>query len=618
MRSHRQAEAYRQALAESGIPATVGSRESVYHTEECREMQLLLRAIADPADLGKLKAALAIPWFGRSGNDLYNLWRDEERLNLLHCRFLDYHQSWREQGLMAMMSRLLVAEEVLITLAARSMAERSIVNISHLLELVQAQEDEENLGMDQVVQWLAKMAGEEHGTENTELLLESDEEAVRIVTMHGAKGLEYPVVFCPFLWYRSSRLTKEKYQVTGHDDDGRMVVDLGSDRFLQRREKAVEEQMAEDLRLLYVAVTRAKIRCYTMWVDCKARGSVASSLHSALGYLLFPEEEVLSYQAQQEKLLALAQGGRVQLVRVAGNEQAVEAAIKGTGENFRPLAPSSRSLQTDRQMSSYSAMAMLSEYEQETPAALAGVGPPVPVPGLPAGASFGNVMHELLDQLPFSDIALKNCDNDPILRQKCLRYGVAADTAEMRLLLQQVVTTPLLPQGVTANFSLSEIAAEKCCKEMGFYFHLGLLATDRINAILADEPTVVPLGYKKMRGYLTGFIDLVCEFDGKYYLLDYKTNYLGDSLADYREDKLSAAMQAHNYGLQYWIYTLVLHRHLQNVVEGYSYQQHFGGVLYLFVRGMTRDIPGSGVYTALPDYDKVLALGKAIGGQGYE
>ncbi len=149
---------------------------------------------------------------------------------------------------------------------------------------------------------------------------------------------------------------------------------------------------------------------------------------------------------------------------------------------------------------------------------------------------------------------------------------------------------------------------------MGFYFHLGRLATERINRILADEPTVVPLAHKTMRGYLTGFIDLVCEYRGKFYILDYKTNFLGDALADYQTDNLLAAMQAHNYGLQYWIYTLVLHRHLQNRLASYRYQDHFGGVMYLFVRGMAPDIPGSGVFAASPDYEKVVALDLAIGG----
>lgn len=618
VRSHRQAEAYRRALAEAGIPAVVASRTSVFHTDECRYLLLLLQAIANPGDMVKLKTALAIPWFGFDGHHLYELWQDEEWLNQLCARFQEYHQRWREQGFLAMMSRLLVVEEVLVTLAGGSLAERAIANINHLLELVQEEESGANLGMGQVVQWILQMTRDDAATDNTELLLESDEQAVRIVTMHGAKGLEYPVVFCPFLWYRSDRLSGEKYQVSGHDSDNRLVVDLGSDLFVQRREQAVGEQMAEDLRLLYVAITRAKIRCYVMWADVGPHVPVADSFASALGYLLFPGG-MLAYAAQQKQLQEVAASGNaVQLLIIGEDNDRPTAIARATPRELRALPASGRSLYTDWQMSSYSALAMLSEYEHEGEAleivASSGAGRSVPVLGLPMGASFGNVIHDLLEELPFAAIAQGSQDHSPLLRQKCLRYGVMADPEAIGELLRQVVTTPLLATDRDENFSLAGVDARRCLKEMGFYFHLGLLATEQINVILAGEPTVAPLAQKSMRGYLTGFIDLVCQFSGKYYILDYKTNYLGDALDDYHSDKLIAAMLAHNYGLQYWIYTLVLHRHLQNRLPGYSYQEHFGGVMYLFVRGMAQDIPGSGIFSTRPDYDKVLALDAVLGG----
>ncbi len=176
-----------------------------------------------------------------------------------------------------MMSRLLIEEDVLPTLAARKMAERSIANIQHLLELVQEQENKESLGIGQILQWLQEMMQGEQSADNVELLLESDEEAVRIVTMHSAKGLEYPVVFCPFLWFSSNRIRGEKYQIICHDDEHQAVIDLGSDQFEARREKAAQEEMAEELRLLYVALTRAKVRCYISWADVKPFGSVGDS-----------------------------------------------------------------------------------------------------------------------------------------------------------------------------------------------------------------------------------------------------------------------------------------------------------------------------------------------------
>jgi exodeoxyribonuclease V beta subunit len=616
VRSHRQGEEYRQALVDAGIPAVVSSRESVFHTAECRELLLLLQAIASPGEMVKLKTAMTISWFGLTGNDLYDLWRDEERFGAFHSRFLGYNRQWQEAGFLAMMSRLLVDEEVLVTLAAGRMAERAIANIHQLLELVQEQETAENLGIGEVLQWLQRTIRAERGSDNAELLLESDEEAVRIITMHGAKGLEFPVVFCPFLWYRSNRLAGERNQVSCHDDRHSLVVDLGSAQFGLRREKAVEEEMAEDLRLLYVALTRAGLRCYTMWADVKPYANVADSFQSPLGYLLFPDGPQ-PREEQQAGLQALVRQRGVQLVEVAGDDEPPAAMAQPDQRELHPLSPSGRSLYTDWQMSSFSALAMQSEYEQETeqmPRVHPGTtARPLPVAGLPAGAGFGNVIHDLLQLHDFSAIARQEM-NSELLGQKCRRYGVTVDPALAAELLKNVVATPLFAGESDRQFSLAMLDERRCLKEMAFYYRLGRLTTDRINTVLAAEPTVVPLSHKTMRGYLTGFVDLFCEYRGKYYILDYKTNYLGANLADYQGDRLVAAMQSHNYGLQYWIYTLVLHRHLGNLLDEYSYADHFGGVFYLFVRGMTPDIPGSGVYATLPDYRTLAALDQATGG----
>jgi exodeoxyribonuclease V beta subunit len=126
--------------------------------------------------------------------------------------------------------------------------------------------------------------------------------------------------------------------------------------------------------------------------------------------------------------------------------------------------------------------------------------------------------------------------------------------------------------------------------------------------LFRSEPTVALLGPRELRGYLTGFIDLIFEFNNKYYLVDYKTNFLGKRAADYATEKLVAAMQAHNYGLQYWLYTVVLDHYLANMVDGYVYERDFGGVLYLFVRGMSPARPGSGVFYTMPEHRKVQAL----------
>ncbi len=167
-------------------------------------------------------------------------------------------------------------------------------------------------------------------------------------------------------------------------------------------------------------------------------------------------------------------------------------------------------------------------------------------------------------------------------------------------------------EGLNAGFTLSELDEAKVLKEMEFYYALGRVDTESINRILAGEEGVAELADKNLQGFLTGFIDLVFEHGGKYYIADYKTNYLGEYLEDYSAEKLLQAMTEHNYGLQFWIYSLVLHNHLKNVVEGYDVEQHFGGVFYLFVRGMTESRVNNGVFFTKPDSDKLNELQEAF------
>ncbi len=603
VRSNAQAEDYQLAFSAEGIPVVVASRVSVFETQACLEMFMLLEAIAAPGDMQRLKRAMTISWFGLSGGDLQKIWQDEALFDDWHGRFQVSFRRWREQGFLTMINSLIAEEKVYITLAGGFAAQRNISNIRHLSELIQTAENNENFGIGRTLQWLkARMRAPQTG-EDVELRLESDEEAVRIVTMHSAKGLQYPIVFCPYLWYRSTRMQRKKWATSCHDDQQRLVLDLGSDRFEARREKAAAEEFAEDLRIAYVALTRARFCCYVFWADVKGSGLTADSFSSALGYLLFPEGRV-DYQTQHK---ALSRRSTDPFVGYRGPAEKEVQGLSTLGhdagaEGLAPLMPSSRSLHTDWQMSSYSALASLGDHDEQDhvlPVRDLSDQEPILYPALPAGTGFGNVVHGILEQVPFADLAGGEGLRETFVRQ-CDRYGVRMEPEYLERLLQTIVTTPLMA-GHGQEFALAGLDSSHLIKEMPFYFHPDRIATSEINAILAAEPTVIPLARKVMHGFLTGFVDLFFEQEGRFYILDYKTNYLGDLAQDYSRDNLVRAMAAHNYGLQYWIYSLVLDRYLKNVLPGYRYERHFGGVMYLFVRGMQPAVAGSGVYFALPD-----------------
>jgi exodeoxyribonuclease V beta subunit len=226
---------------------------------------------------------------------------------------------------------------------------------------------------------------------------------------------------------------------------------------------------------------------------------------------------------------------------------------------------------------------------------------------LPRGAHTGNVVHDLLENNGFIDLA-KRKDISAQRDKACQRYGLKLEQPDMiDALLQAVVAKPL--SDTEADFCLMNLPENRCLKEMPFYLSMQAMDASQINLILRDTPAFQPLTSKQMCGYLTGFIDLICEYKGLYYVMDYKTN----GLPDYKPETLTHAMREHNYGLQYWIYTVVLHRYLQNRLPDYDYEMHFGGVRYLFVRGMQQDEAMSGVYQDRPDFDRVEALAGLFG-----
>jgi len=609
VRTNAQARDYQTALQQAGVPAVLNNTESVYASMQAVELYQLLQVIADPSDSRLLKQALSLDWFGLNGQQFYQLLQDEAALDQWTTRLQHYHQRWQALGLMSMMRELLVNEQILQILSGLPQAERGLTNLYHLLELLQQVEQEQGLSVPKTVTYLAMMLQEETGgVDEQQLRLESDADAVKIVTMHRSKGLEYEIVFCPVLWQSDSRLQQEKQLISCHQN-GQMLSDLGSEAFETHKKQAIYEQAAEELRVCYVALTRAKYRCYLAWANVRSK---EQPNQSPLAYLFDFAED--SFMAQQAKLKNFhTEQPEVFAYSVLSVPQEITATYRLADEK-QPLTVKlkQRKFYPVWQMTSYTALASSSsaitpelpmdkaqENESSTP-----VAEPLL---LPKGSHTGNVIHNLLEFNSFKKLADPAIDISAQRDKTCARFGLQlAEPEVIDTLLRTVVSTPL--SASDENFCLKNISAAHCLKEMPFYLALQPLQMNHVNLLLQHCPTYQPLLEKKLAGYLTGFVDLICQYDGRYYVMDYKTN----ALSDYQPHSLTAAMREHNYGLQYWLYSVVLHLYLQNRLPNYSYQHHFGGVRYLFVRGMQQDVPMSGVYAALPDLQTLEALCRVL------
>ena len=614
VRTNRQAEDFFQEFSRRGIPALLSSRKDVFQTREAADLLLVLRGVSTPSDSGLLRTVLGLDWFGLSGASYFQVCSDEERFNEVRERFHGYHRQWNESGLLVMMNDLLEGEGVFLHLSRRPQAERRITNIQHLVELVQQQQSQRRLSLSQILIWLQERLADTAAVQEAELRLESDRDAVNVVTMHSAKGLEYEIVFCPYLFRSTVSATPTGTVHCTVPEQGR-ICDLGSDRYEQHAQLSCQEEIEEERRLAYVAVTRARLRSYLIWAELKKRGTIPSSFESPLGRLLFPAGEC-AFTQQKEQLMELGSADHCLYRVIEADQPPMRYEVQASTADFleaRKYSP--ERLQTNRIRTSFSGLTLLARSHGDEYHKAGDEGGGATPPGdalLPGGVRFGNMIHDALEMFSFKDL-----DNGLVSTEQLelliRRYRYEIDPELVRTLLTRTVSTPLQRAAVNRDsFTLAMVGSQQMVKEMEFTLHLDPVSTTEINRILADEPAVSVLGRRALEGYLSGFVDLIFNYRDRYYIVDYKTNNLGPEQA-YQPEGLVEAMRAHNYGLQYWLYSLVVHRFLQNWHEDYHYDNHFGGVMYLFVRGMYPEKPGSGVFFDRPQEHTLMELDRYFG-----
>ncbi|MDF3193057.1 exodeoxyribonuclease V subunit beta [Pseudomonas sp. 1928-m] len=619
--SHRQAGEVAAELSARGVPSVRRGKENVWHSEEADELSAVLAAYAEPGREGALRYALASRLLGRSAADLAACSEDAQAWDREREAAERYHQLWQQQGFMRAFRAWLDEQQVAQRLLALVDGERRLTNLLHLAELLQT-ESLQRPGLEQLLAWFnAQRSAEAHG-EDALLRLESDAERVQIVTIHTSKGLEYPLVFCPYLW--DGALLRQHEDISCHADDGTPLLDLGSEQLDTHRERARHERFAEKLRLTYVALTRARDRLWLHWgpVDCKPKkdGTLADSgLHSsALAWLLhgrqLPGEDALAELAVHLQNLS-PQGLRAeveQLIASSQGQMAIqplrESEASAAGEQRAPapqqLATLQRSLHSAWRIGSFSGLA--AGMHMEAPDRDGLVLPDASEPGsgffaFPRGARAGTCLHAILEDWARGKAALNE-----LIEPGLSGHGISSDWQAVALEhLQQVIDADLDGQGLT----LAGLNPARRLPELGFTFPLAGLDVQRLRAILCDpahglaEPmreAAARLEFDSLKGFLKGFIDLTFEHDGRWYIADYKSNWLGPDAGYYGGERLLQALAAEHYYLQYLIYLVALRRFLRQRLDDFDNEQ-LGGVYYLFLRGM----PSAGVYFSRPS-DRLL------------
>ena len=698
------------------------SRASVFHTAEAEEVEQVLLAIHHPARESLLRAALATELLGYDAEAIVSVSGNESGLLAWLDRFANYRKVWLNEGVGIMYRRMLREEGVSSRMLNRIDGERRLSNLLHLGELLH-QAAVIHPSPDGLLRWLAERRGESSEDEAAQVRLESDRDLVQIVTIHKSKGLEFPVVFCPFLWDGKinacrSRMDGREY----HDPQGRAVIDFspyekGSARLGEIEHNIRLEDAAERLRLIYVALTRAVYRCYlvvgTYLASARSTKRVEST-RSLLNWLVAGKPaspaqwfaaardasgisdawkglaadnaahlvlEPLPTAAAQPLLLAGPEASLLtaleapppitpawqftsfsKMTRQVRHEGAAtdhDLLVEPTTQSSFPASPGIATPAEDRgnpglamqaEDRSNGRLAMHAEYpgnpgltRQEPGEA----GQPFDLPGtdilhFPRGASAGTCLHAIFEHVDFTDrsgwtVAVEEAllahpqapQASPGSRPphaspgsqppQALRvqgvdlaqqYGSRDHLSAMALqMLSDVLSTPL-PGGVV----LGGLPRSQRLNELAFCLPAPRLSASALQRTLQSmNYPFPPLAFGQVEGYLQGSIDMVFAHAGRYYLVDWKSNHLGYAASDYGPAALGRAMAQNGYHLQLLLYALATTRYLRLRLPGYAHATHFGGVYYLFVRGIRPAwvLPGgtpAGVFHHLPSAETLARL----------
>ena len=651
VRTGREGASVARALREARVPCVVAGMGDILASPEMQELERVLRAVLAPQDAAAVRAALATTLWGADAERIRRLAlaEHEPEWAALLDQLAQARAAWARHGFVRMAQALMADLGALERLLACDDGERRVTNLRHAVELLHTASAEQRLSPEGLLLWVsrARATGGEDA-ERVELRLESDADAVQIVTVHKSKGLEYDVVFCPGLW--AARRAGADEPVVVHEGGG-VVFDHGSPRHAERARAADADSLAEDLRLAYVALTRARFRCYVGWGPIANRRTGQGAAQSALGYLLredvaagTPADVAAAAATQLAATLGAWRGTLDALVASSGGAMSVEV-LADAGAPVAPLAadapaapaPHGRAcdlapgqLETWR-VASFTSLTATGAAATDAAAPVedardvadgpadgtadgtadataeatptgGGVTPLDAFPDLPAGRALGIALHELFERADFASDApaLR-----PLAAEVLVRGRLIPDAADARAdataRMAARVLGAVLPG---ADFALRDVPRGRTLREWGFHLPLGAVGPDTLARLFATHggdvarryaPALRALAPRRTWGLLTGVVDLAFAHGGRWHVVDWKSNHLGPAPGDYDAAGVADEMVASHYVLQYHLYVTALHRFLRLRVPGYAYDTHMGGVWYAFLRGIAGPNAGPNV-----------------------
>ena len=614
----------KQALNDCGLASVfMSNRANLLQSEQTKQLLQVLQGILFLENDRLYTAALASPLMGFNREKLMQLQHDEQQWQQLKISFEKLRNEWQFKGFISMALQLMHQHfHIDVEAHDNSKADRALTNLLHLFELLQSA-SQRHRQPQELLFWFEQQSQVDNPEVEAELRLESDENLIRIITQHGSKGMEYPVVFVPFATRHKDPLkfgNKNVSLIEFHDKNGMLQHSLDGNE--EAKAGMAAEAYAEAIRLLYVAVTRAEKRCYIL---CTAFEHFDKS----------PLGKTLKWSAETDIAAGLAQ-----LAQDNPNEIAVEVLdnymgdveaqlqvaheVKPKSESLASVAQFNGKIERDWWLSSFSALSKnlrhdgVSAPDRDNQEASAvsnelDYGNSAIVEShnelrftLTKGAQTGNLLHDILEHTDFSAPDWQKSCHWPLLKYGVIDVGegnLSAQANGEELVVQWLEEVLQTPFTGNHHLSLAQLEQQDTLRETEFYYPMQSASSGQLTKLLTEhrnnyaEPNTganvrknqrvhLP-SYQQLKGMMHGFIDLVFQADGKFYVCDYKSSHLGDQYSDYSHDAMRENIERSHYDLQYLIYSLALHRHLKYAMADYDPELHFGGVYYLYLRGMS-------------------------------
>lgn len=594
----------KKILHKNNVPAVSIDDEMVTKSVEAKEMVLILQAILNPS-ISHINSALFLTFL----NTVYKS-RSKENLPVQFVneisaveKFADYRRIIEENGFYQAFMSLMDDFSVEETLSGSNASQRSLSNILQLSEILHDLQYRKGLSTEELVDWLKRATTSDAGKDDEYALrIESDEEAISIMTLHKSKGLEFPIVFIQGLKdaeIKEHRLVKLKSPNPTDIADSVRTLRHPLDLNDQEMGEIIKYERQEIRRLIYVGITRAAYQCYVFYSN------------SGLGKAGAPLFEM--YQKVQDSMVVdkkLEPQSIDSDLKISGSEKdTISLASFNAANAVASTSPWS--------ILSYTALRRTHEITPTLPGKVHSDYDQFIFYNLPRGANAGTKLHELFENIHFqSDFgdfeSLSEYEKKQLtLFNKKRDKGEDDFSREIAEMLHNVLSAKI--EADHDSFALKEIPAEKKIQEMEFDFSLNQSKVTALEPLLSQYNIKLNPDLKEMHGIMNGFIDLLFEHNGRFYILDWKSNHLGYDVSDYIGDSLNAAMNDNQYKLQYLIYTIAVHRYLkQRLGEHYNYETHFGGAIYVFLRG-ARAGEKSGIYFERLEERFVEEMDKVMG-----